>query len=177
MTKQTISQCCRSLVEVEDYEDADGITTMHYTCRKCGSACLVKEGTPDTDAVTVSINRLEPACLFRAYYPATKSFLKGGVLGLDGAFYGIGNGNLFLMSGVVIDFFTGRYALDKTPIYNCDVIEVETLNEFGSVTKDECVVAYSPSEMCYVLTSRLYDGSQDLPMPTKIKSVIGHGHD
>ncbi len=118
-----------------------------------------------------------PAPIIRAYHRPSKQFMPVGLLSLSNDFFSITQqGGLSAMNGIEIDLFTGRFAEDGNPVYLNDRVEVETPNEFGSLTRDTGVIKYDTKKMCYVITASLFKGNET-PLPTKILKVTGHAHD
>lgn len=174
MVKQLLSACCRALVEVESFTMSDGMETEMYTCKQCLTACSTIFGTLSAATkATQTPAETEVASFYRAYYPPTRSFLKEGSLSLDRTFTMSTEDGGLPLSNVHIDFFTGRYAEDGTPVYNHDVVEIATPNEYGSMTLEKGMINYDPFSMCYFITS----STEDTMMPTQIMKVIGHHHD
>lgn len=48
--------------------------------------------------------------------------------------------------------FTGRFTMDKQPVYEQDIVEIEIQNEFGSLNKDVGVVQWSREAGQYAIT-------------------------
>lgn len=114
---------------------------------------------------------------FRAYSHIVKEFLPYGVLTTANEFFTKDlDGKTVKLEGIEIDFFLGRYCEDGSPVYETDIVEIATPNEFGSVMLDTAVVRFDPEQLTYFLESQTRD-SDDMPLPTKIVRVIGHGHD
>lgn len=126
--------------------------------------------------MTTKILREAPA-LFRAYSRSTKEFVPFGILTTRNEFF-IKNpeGTSVQLKDIDIDLFLGGHAEDGTPIYENDIVEVATMNEFGSATLDTAVVRFDPAGLAYFLESKTKE-FEDILLPTKIVRVIGHDHD
>jgi hypothetical protein len=113
---------------------------------------------------------------FRAYSHVVNDFLPFGILTTANEFYTKDlEGKSIRAEGVEIDFFLGRFCEDGTPIYENDIVEIATMNEFGSAVLDTAVVRFDTQQLAYFLES---DSMKDaeMPLPTKIIRVIGHNH-
>lgn len=114
---------------------------------------------------------------FRAYSHIVNEFVPFGILTTSNEFFTKDlEGKSIKVDGVEIDFFLGKYCEDGSPIYENDVVDVATPNEFGSATIDSCVVRFDPVHLAYFLESRTTDSDDMLPLPTKIVRVTGHDH-
>lgn len=112
--------------------------------------------------------------LIRAYHRPSNSFITDGFLTLDNKFLIVRPNELPVpLADITIDFFTGRFAESGQPVYQNDIVEIATLNEFGSAFIDQGIVRYEVKNMCYAIVSK---NVADQPLPTKITRVIGHDH-
>lgn len=80
------------------------------------------------------------------------------------------------LDNVIIDLFTGKFAESGQPVYQNDVVQIATPNEFGSALLDRGVVRYDIEGMCFIIISEMMKGKTER-VPTKIVSVIGQNHD
>lgn len=113
---------------------------------------------------------------YRAYSHLTKEFVPFGILTTGNDFFiKDPDGKSVKLEGIEIDIFLGRYCENGDPIYENDVVEVATLNEFGSATIDSGAIRYDTDRMLYYIESKEIEGGAH-PLPTKILRVIGHAH-
>ena len=116
--------------------------------------------------------------IFRIYHKPSNSFLTNGVLTHNNQYVVTGlTGAIIPLEGVHVDMFTFKLAEDATPIYQNDVVEISTPNEFGSVTLGRGIVRYNSNNLCYIIIA---EGTQQIPtqpIPTNVVRVIGHNHD
>jgi hypothetical protein len=116
------------------------------------------------------------APIFRAYHKPSNIFITDGMITSDNKFLRIVAGSIPLpMSNVYIDLFTGHFAESGEPIYQNDIVEIATPNEFGSVLIDKGMVRYDVAGMCFTIISESMKGADRVP--TQIVRVIGHSHD
>lgn len=115
--------------------------------------------------------------LYRAYHAPSGTFLANGALSLNNMFYVFPpNAEPVKMEGVEIDLCTGQVTESGQPVYQNDIVEVATPNEFGSATIRTGTVRYDMHLMAYVIISP-EQPAEARALPTKILRVIGHNHD
>ncbi len=117
---------------------------------------------------------MNPPTIYRAYHKPTGKFVQG-VLGTDNKFLVGSVLGVLELTDVHIDFFTGKVAESGQPVYQNDIVELSTPNEFGSFFIDKGVVRYDPTNMCFTIVSEHI--KEPGRMPTNILQVIGNNHD
>lgn len=117
---------------------------------------------------------------FRVWDCIRKEFVANGMFTIDNRFLTLNENNqMEIAKSVEIDMFTGRLANDQKPVYQNDLVEVESQNEFGSWRKYQAGIVYDISRMSYVLDEVLKQGEdprEETVATTKILAVIGHIH-
>lgn len=117
---------------------------------------------------------LQTPSLVRAYYVPARIFIKEGYLSMDDRFMVEVNGRLTPLSDVVIDFFSGRFAKDGTPIYQNDIVQCAVPNEFGSVEIFEGVMRFDALTMRFFIQDEGEHDTVDVMQGMDFLKVVGY---